>query len=256
MAVLAYILGAVVLVSVCSLIGIITLIVTQKKLGKILFVLVSFAAGAMLAAAFFDLIPEALEHAGPDAVFLSVMAGIVAFFVLETFLFWYHAHGHEHTGKHRHHHKTFLPIAYLNLIGDAVHNFLDGVIIATSFLASIPLGIVASLAVIFHEIPQEIGDFSILIYGGFSRGRALFFNFLSALTAVLGALAAYYLGTTVEHATEWLVPFAAGGFIYIAAVDLLPELRKSLDVRRSLLQLLFFGIGVLAIWLVTKIFAH
>jgi zinc and cadmium transporter len=261
MSLLAYILGSVVIVSLVSFVGVITLIVQPLLLQRILFALVSFAAGAMLGAAFLDLLPEAIEHS-PDGVFGAVLAGIVIFFILETFLYWYHCHSgkcerHSNIREDRKAHSHILqPFTYLNLVGDGVHNFLDGIIIATSYLVDIPLGIVTTLAVIFHEIPQEIGDFGVLIYGGFTRGQALFYNFLSALTAVLGAVLAYYFATTIEHFTEWLVPFAAGGFIYIAAVDLLPELHQTQKFKRATLQLVFFLLGIGVIWAVTKLFVR
>ncbi len=149
-----------------------------------------------------------------------------------------------------------MPLTYLNLIGDGVHNFLDGVIIATAYLVSIPLGVVTTLAVVFHEIPQEIGDFGILVFGGFSRFKALFYNFLSALAAVAGALIAYYFATTTQYVTNWLIPVAAGGFIYIAAVDLLPELHQTTNFKKAITQLVFFLLGIAVIWLVTQLFAY
>jgi zinc and cadmium transporter len=266
MSVLAYILLSVILVSLVSLVGVLALVLRPVLLNNILFILVSFAAGAMLGAAFLDLIPEAIEHAAESGhagdIFGYVLLGIVVFFVLETFLYWYHCHGgkcerHTHATAHGKGHKhAKLPVTYLNLIGDGVHNFLDGVIIATSYLVSIPLGIVTTLAVVFHEIPQEIGDFGILIYGGFSRMQALTYNFFSALTAVAGAVIAYYFAATVEHFTEWLVPFAAGGFIYIATVDLLPELHQTQNFKRAATQLAVFLLGIGVIWTLTKVFAH
>jgi zinc and cadmium transporter len=179
---------------------------------------------------------------------------------LETFLYWYHCHNgrcerHTHIKGNKAHHHAKEPFTYLNLVGDGVHNFLDGVIIATSYLVSIPLGVITTLAVVFHEIPQEIGDFGILIYGGFTRGQALFYNFLSALTAILGAVVAYYSATTITNLTDWLVPFAAGGFIYIASVDLLPELHQTPKFKKAVLQLFFFLLGIAVIKAVTSIFA-
>jgi zinc and cadmium transporter len=266
MSVLAYILLSVIIVSIVSLVGVLTLVLRPALLNSILFILVSFAAGAMLGAAFLDLIPEAIEHAAESGhagdIFGYVLFGIVVFFVLETFLYWYHCHGgkcERHTSATAHgkgHKHTKLPVTYLNLIGDGVHNFLDGVIIATSYLVSIPLGIVTSLAVVFHEIPQEIGDFGILVYGGFSRMEALAYNFLSAITAIAGAVLTYYFATTLEHFTEWMVPFAAGGFIYIAAVDLLPELHQTQNFKRAAIQLIFFLLGIGVIWFVTAQFVH
>ncbi len=257
----AYIIISVLAVSLVSLTGILTLVMRPRLLDKLLFALVSFAAGAMLGAAFLDLLPEAIEHS-PNGVFTYVLGGIVIFFVLETFLYWYHCHSgkcERHSsisGSHAEHHHVKMPFTYLNLVGDGVHNFLDGAIIATSYLVSVPLGIVTSLAVVFHEIPQEIGDFGILIYGGFTRWQALAYNFLSALTAVVGAVLAYYFAGTIENFTEWMVPLAAGGFIYIAAVDLLPELHQTTNLKKATLQLFCFLLGIGVIWTVTKVFAH
>lgn len=259
MSVLAYILISVFIVSLVSFVGVLALGLSPRRLQSIMFALVSFAAGAMLGAAFLDLLPEAIEHS-PDGVFSSVLAGIVLFFVLETFLYWYHCHGgkcerHSHiAGDKKQHHRVKLPYTYLNLIGDGVHNFMDGVIIAVSYLVSIPLGLVTTLAVVFHEIPQEIGDFGVLVHGGFTRGEALLYNFLSALTAVLGAVLAYFFSTTVQNLTYILIPFAAGGFIYIATVDLLPELHQTQNLKKASLQLFFFLIGIGVIVLVTHFF--
>lgn len=261
MSTLAYILISVLIVSMISIVGALALVLEPKRLQKLQFALVSFAAGAMLGAAFLDLLPEAVEHS-PDDVFGTVLAGIVTFFVLETFLYWYHCHSQQcerHSyirGEHKTHKHVKEPFTYLNLIGDGVHNFLDGAIIATSYIVSIPLGIITSLAVVFHEIPQEIGDFGILIYGGFTRTQALTYNLLSALTAVAGALIAFYFATTIENIKNWLVPLAAGGFIYIASADLLPELHQALNFKRAALQLLFFLLGIAVIWTVNAFFGR
>ncbi|MEM4246897.1 MAG: ZIP family metal transporter [Candidatus Woesearchaeota archaeon] len=255
---LLYILASVLVVSIVSLVGVLTFALNKKTLNNILFILVSFAAGALLGAAFLDIIPEAVEHA-KDGIFGLVLAGIVFFFVIETFLYWYHCHSMQ-CERHSHirggHHHVKLPFTYLNLIGDGVHNFLDGVIIATSYLVSIPLGIVTTLAVLFHEIPQEIGDFGILIYGGFSRLEAIAYNFLSALVAVVGAVVAYFFSTLIENITPWLLPFAAGGFIYIASVDLLPELHQQQKFKKTIIQFVFFALGICVMWALTKFVVH
>ena len=167
-----------------------------------------------------------------------VVTGIFFFFVMEKFLYWRHCHD----GK--------CPVhifAYLNLIGDGIHNLTDGMV-AASFLVSYSLGFATTLAVIFHEIPQEIGDFSVLMYGGFGKKRALTYNFMSALTAVAGALIAYYLASYIQSVEQFLVPFAAGGFIYIAATDLMPELHKRTQAKESLIQLatILTGIGLMS----------
>lgn len=236
--ILVLILLTVFLVSLISLIGIFSLLLNEDVMNKILFITVSFAAGSLLGAAFLDLLPEAVEEID-KGIFNYVLIGILAFFLMEKFLYWYHCH----KGKCDVH--TF---TYLNLIGDGIHNFTDGIIIATSFLISVPVGMVTSLAIILHEIPQEIGDFGILIYGGLSRARALFYNFISSLSAFLGALIAYFfLSRATENFAPFITAFAAGGFIYIACSDIIPELHKEKDVKRSFLQfvLLLTGMGII-----------
>ncbi len=233
--------------SAISLVGVFFLPVRTKIFHKILNNLVSFAAGALMAASFLELIPEALELAGDNAqsVLSYTLAGVLLFFVIEQFLLWSHCHH----GKCEVH--TF---SYLILLGDAVHNFVDGVIIATSFVASVPVGITTGLAIIFHELPQEIGDFSILIYGGIKRTKAIIYNFLSSLTAFAGALLAYYFRDIIFGMNSYLLALAAGGFIYIASADLLPELHRERVPIRSLTQFLSLIFGVLLIWLVGVVF--
>lgn len=248
--VLAHILVSVFLVSLVSFIGVITLYMRPKLLDKVLFGLVSFAAGALLGAAFLDLLPEAFEQTGRP-IFVYALIGVIVFYMIETFLYWYHCHyGHHH--HHAAHHKVH-PFAWLNLIGDAIHNFVDGMIIAAAYIVNVPIGIATTIAVVLHEIPQELGDFGILVFGGLSRKKALFFNFLSALTAVLGALAVYYFSMIFNNISQFLVPFAAGGFIYIASADLLPELHKERNIQRAFTQLCFFLLGVAIIWVMTVI---
>ena len=212
------------IVSLMSLVGAFTIILNRHLLEKIVMVFVSFAAGALIGSAFFHLLPEALEEGGP--VFFMVILGIIVFFIIETYLHWYHCHaGHIH--KHGNKHKCPIkPMGYLNLFGDAVHNFVDGMIVASAFIVSVPLGIVTNLAVIFHEIPQELGDFGVLLYSGFSRPRALLYNFISASTVILGVIVTYVFAETVDNVTPYLVPFAAGGFLYIAMTDLMAELKE------------------------------
>lgn len=252
--VLAWILGSVFIVSVLSLVGVLALFFHPKLIKKFILYMVSFAAGAMLATAFFDLIPEALEANGTGALGLVLM-GIMIFLVAETLLYWYHCHDSRcdvhPKGKRKGHKHDKMPVAYLNLAGDAIHNFFDGVIIAGAYLASIPLGIVASIAVIFHEIPQEIGDFGVLIFSGFSRYQALLYNFICALTAIVGALLAYFFATAIEGLSAALLPIAAGGFIYIAAADLVPEVHKQEDFKKAALSLFWFFAGVGIMWVVS-----
>ncbi len=232
---LIYILSATVLVSLISLIGIFTLGVKTKTFDKILVLLVGFAAGALIGGAFLHLLPEALERCGCDLVFFYTLIGFTVFFLMERYLYWRHCH----EGVCDIH--TF---TYLNLIGDGVHNFTDGLIIAAGFVTDLRLGIVTTLAVIFHEVPQEMGDFGILVYGGFSKSKALFFNFICALTAVLGAVIGYILSGITENFSLFLIPFTAGGFIYIAASDLIPELHKQKDSKRANAAFVAFILGL------------
>ena len=235
-----YSLVSVAIVSLIAFVGILTFSLKEEKLGKILLYLVSFAAGGLLGGAFIHLLPEAVERFGFNvSVSLSVLSGIITFFILEKLIHWRHCHIPT-SEKHPH------PFAYMNLVGDGVHNFIDGLIIAGSYLVSIPLGLTTTFAVILHEIPQEIGDFGVLVHGGFMRRKALFMNFLTALTAVVGAVVALSVSIFVENLTLFLLPVAAGGFIYVASTDLIPELHKgSYETKKSLLQLISFVLGIL-----------
>jgi zinc and cadmium transporter len=233
-----YALVAVIVVSLISLVGAFTLSMKEDMIRKYMYLLVSLAVGALLGDAFIHLIPEAFETASePMSVSLLVIAGIVIFFVLEKFMHWHH-HGDDTEEYHVH------PVGKLVLFSDGVHNFIDGVVIGISFLVSIPVGIATTIAVILHEIPQEIGDFAVLLHAGYTRKRALWLNFLSALTAVLGTLLAFALGETGEAFINWVLPIAAGGFIYIAVADLIPELHKTKKPGHSISQLIALLIGV------------
>jgi zinc and cadmium transporter len=241
-----YTLLSVIIVSLISLVGVFFLGIKQEKLGKILIYLVSLSAGTLLGDAFIHLIPEAYrKNVNSNFISLYILSGILAFFVLEKFIHWRHCH---ELPSENHPH----PFSYVILIGDSAHNFVDGMIIAASFLASVPIGIATTTAVIFHEIPHEIGNFGSLVYGGFSRAKALFFNFLSALAAIIGALAVLAVNLDIAKISNFLVPFAAGGFIYIASTDLIPELHKSTGNSRSMVQLSLFlaGIGIMLFLLV------
>jgi len=244
---LIWILGSTVVVSLISLIGVFSIAINEKLLNKILFLLVGFAAGALIGGAFLHLIPEAMEEVGIQTVFAYLMLGFILFFALERYFYWRHCHD----GICDVH-----AFSYLNILGDGLHNFMDGIIIAVSFTASIKLGIVTTLAVIFHEIPQELGDFGILVYGGFGRTKALMFNFFCALTAILGALLGYLLANRIETVSPILMAITAGGFIYIAASDLIPELHKVSEIKRSNLALLFFILGVAFMLLAKTIHLH
>jgi len=237
---LLWIIGSASLVSIISLIGVLTLAVRDEDLNRILLGLVGFSAGALMGGAFLHLVPEALELGGSTIVFSYVILGFILFFLLERLLYWRHCHD----GRCDVHIFT-----YLNLIGDGIHNFVDGLTIAASFVAGIQLGMVATIAVISHEIPQELGDFGVLIYGGFSKTKALFYNLLSALTAILGAFIGYLVSSYAENFVVILVPLAAGGFIYISGSDLIPELHKELEAKKSMLSLGSFLAGILLMWI-------
>ena len=177
---------------------------------------------------------------------ISVLAGILLAFVIEKFIHWHHCH-HTHSPEclKEHHANQIQSFAKMNLVGDSVHNFIDGLIIGGSYLVSFPVGVATTLAVILHEIPQEIGDFGILLYGGYEKKRALFLNFITALAAVAGAIVALFASTYIPNLTQFLIPFAAGGFIYIAGSDLMPELHKETDFKKSFIQLVAFVLGIL-----------
>ena len=242
---LIYTILSVLVVSLISLIGIFTLSLKKEFLNKITLLLVGFAAGTLLGVVFLDLIQEIEFESGP----LFILIGIILFFVIERFIHWHHCHDRECEFK------TTKALGYLNLIGDAVHNFTDGVIIAAAYLVNIELGLVTTIAIAVHEIPQEIGDFAILVHSGFSRKKALFYNFLSALTAVIGALITY-LAASLLNIIPFLIAVAAGGFIYIAVADLLPELHRETSTKRLLVQFSFFILGIIIIWLFINLFPH
>jgi len=253
--VLEFVVGATIVVSLVSLVGVLLLWLNEKTLNRFLLFFISFAIGAMLGAVFLDLLPEAVETVGVQVACVYALAGIVVFYVVEKFLHWHHHHeSHRSEGETRKHVHSF---GYLNLFGDAIHNFVDGALIAASFLAGFPLGVVSTIAVIAHEVPQELGDFGVLLYSGFQKNKALLFNFLTALTAVAGALVAFFAGFSME-ANALLIAFAAGSFVYIAATDLIPELHKHEERRmlRSMAQVVALLFGIVVIWLVGVFFEH
>lgn len=233
---LIWILAATMLVSVISLVGALTIWLNKKIFDKILILIVGFAAGTLIGGAFLHLLPEAMEHAKSEQVFLYALIGFTLFFVMERYFHWRHCH----EGVCDIHAFT-----YLNLFGDGIHNFVDGLVIAASFVTDFRLGVVTTFAVIFHEVPQEMGDFAILLYGGFTRTRALFFNFLCSLAAIFGAITGYALSNIIGNVSIFLISFTAGGFIYIAASDLIPELHRQKSPRRANIALLTFIFGLL-----------
>ena len=242
-----WIFGSVILVSVVSLVGVVMLSMRKEMLKRLILYLVSFAAGTMLGGAFLHLLPEAVEEYGfvPEVSF-SLLAGIMVFFVIEKIIHWHHCHRVEPCE-----HKS--AFGYMNLVGDGVHNFVDGLVIAGSYIVSIPLGITTTIAILFHEIPQEIGDFGVLIQSGFSTKKALAYNFLIALTAVAGAGAMLLVNASVENIGLYVLPFTAGGFVYIASSDLIPELHRETGAKKSFKQLFALLLGILVMFLLTSL---
>lgn len=239
--------GASIVVSLISLIGIFSLLLKENLLNKLLFILIAFAAGGLIGGAFLHLLPEALEQTGSSIVFPYLIIGFIFFFILEKYLHWRHCH--EEACK-------IHAFTYLSLIGDGVHNFIDGLVIGASFLLGIKFGIITTLVIILHEIPQEIGDFGILVYGGFTKFRALYFNFLIALTCIAGAAAGYFISAYIKDFSTFLIPFTAGGFIYIAACDLIPEIHKQPELKKSALSMLAFLTGIAFIFLARILPCH
>ncbi len=266
-------------IGMLSLVGIFMISLKDNTLDKILFVLIAFATGTILATALFDLIPEALHHleelnAGganlnETILFTMVVGGYVVFFILERFLYWFHGHAHQNENKlvcYDHLDETIdkslgkgkviKNFALLNLIGDGLHNFLDGVVIMVAFLSGIGNGVVVTLAVLFHEFPQEIGDFGILLYGGFSKRNALLFNFLSAMVAMLGGVFAFFLSEIFDSFNFFFLAFSGGGFLYLASTELMPELLKQKDLKKSIYQALIFIVGLIVILTLITILPH
>lgn len=232
--------------SIISLIGGIVLLKNEKFAVRISHFLASFAAGSLLGTAFFDLLPEASEKAGEINIFAWTLFGMIIFFLLERSIYWFHHH-HEHQGG------TAKPITFLIVFGDAVHNFIDGIVIAAAFLVDIQLGIITALAVGAHEIPQEIGDFGILLHNGVTRRNVLLLNIVSAFTAMLGALLIFFLKDSVNGILPVFLAITAGFFIYIASSDLIPEIHKQVNKKHAFFETLLLIIGVIAIWILVTV---
>ena len=233
-----YTLSSVFVISLVSFIGLVTIFVKPHRLQATVFIVVGLAVGAMMGDAFIHLLPESFRLAGYSlGVSLWCLAGILSFFVLEKFLLWRHDHAAEHT--HPVH-----PVGYMNLVADALHNFIDGALIGASYLVSVPIGLATTLAVLLHEIPQEIGDFGVLLHAGFSRSRALWLNFLTAAVGIAGAVLALLMGSRLHDFSAGMLPLAAGGFIYIAGSDLVPELHKEREPPQAMVQMVSISVGI------------
>jgi zinc and cadmium transporter len=227
----------VVLVSLFSLAGLVLFRLRGLAARYVIVALVSFSSGTLFGDAFIHLLPESVEkHGFSISISLFVLAGIAASFVVEKFIHW----RHEHSSSP----ERIEAFAYMNLLGDAVHNFIDGIVITAAYLLDIRVGLATTIAVLLHEIPQEMSDFGVLIHGGFSRNKALLYNFVTAGIALLGLGVTVALSQTAEQLVWVLPPFAAGGFIYIAGADLIPQLHKEKGPKSALMQLFFFLLGI------------
>ncbi len=239
---------SVLVISLMSLVGILFLLVNRKFLDKIIMFLVSLSAGSLFGGVFLHILPEVVEKNGfTIPISLSILAGILTFFIIEKIICWRHCHIPT-SNSHPHH------LAPINLIGDAVHNFIDGLIIAAGYMVDVNVGLATTIAVLSHEIPQEIGDFGVLIHAGMSKGKALLFNFMSALTSVLGAIVGLLLGAASTSFAVIILPFAAGGFLYIAGSDLIPELHKEYGMGKAMVHLFALVLGIMLMLVVRLVF--
>ncbi len=253
-----YTIVATLLISLLSLVGIFTLSLSEARLHRILNFLIAYSAGTILGASLFDLMPEAVELVEEHIVFPLIAFGFVFFLFLERGLYWYHGHGHTHEiSEHEDHEmgqtKSF---AYLNIIGDFVHNFIDGMIIAASFINGVTVGIASSIAVAFHELPQEMGDYGILVYAGLDQKKALWYNFAAALSIVVGGVFGSFFISMVEELSGWMVAFSAGAFLFLSASELIPEIHDDNDWKKSLIHVVILVLGMLTIYSLGFIFPH
>ena len=247
MHILAWIVLSGLLMSALALIGSVALLLKQSTLQRITLPLVAFAAGTLLGGAFFHMIPASVTKSSSDiSIYIWILAGFSAFFALEQFLHWHHCHRESADCKQ--------PLTYLVLLGDGIHNFTGGLAVAGAFMISVPLGITTWLAAAAHEIPQELGDFAVLVHGGWTKKKALLLNVLSALTFPLGGIIAYFASQRFD--VSFLVPFAAGNFIYIAASDLVPEVNKHHEITTNLIHFTSLVTGILALFLIKVFLGH
>lgn len=230
------------MVSLVSFVGAVGMVLVRKSLQSWLFLLVSFAVGVLFGDVFLHLLPESFEAFGDSlAPSYFVLIGVLLFFLIEKFIRWFHCHNSEDDHAHRHH-----SLATMNLAGDGLHNFIDGLLIGASYLVSIPVGIATTVAVIAHEIPTEIGDFGVLLHSGMPARKALLFNFYSALMAAVGVVVVLIIGSSVESFSAYLMPLTAGAFLYIAGSDLIPELHHhNPGMKHAFGQLVAIVAGVL-----------
>jgi zinc and cadmium transporter len=225
---------------------------TIHALGRVVHHLVSLSAGVLLATALLHVLPEAFESqkASPQSLFATLLAGLIFFFLLEKAELYRHTHHHEGDGHHHHHHFDRQQAGrggWSVLVGDSIHNFCDGIIIAAAFLTDPQLGLITSLAIIAHEIPQEVGDYIVLVNAGLSRGRALLYNAISGFAAVLGGVIGFFVVGPWEALFPYLLVVASSSFIYVAVADLIPQLQHRLSIKDTVVQLAWLLAGMLII---------
>ena len=238
---LLWIIAITLLDGILALVGAFGFLMKKDTLAKVSFVLVSFSAGALFAGGLFHMLSESLLQMSSMEAFSYLVVGFILFFIIERVLRWHHCHEQDECKTH--------PFSYLILVGDSVHNFIDGLVIAASFLVGIPFGIITSILIIGHEIPQEIANFGVLVYGGFSRTKSLLSNFAVQLTAIIGGLVGYFFVGSGGLST-YLLPFAAGGFIYIATSDLIPELHREENTKKATISFIILLLGIIfMVWL-------
>ncbi len=242
--VLVYILASTFLISALSVFAALVLAYNPQLLKKVVFHLVGLSTGTLLGGAFFHLLPEALETQSFDSVSVVVLGAFALFFLIEKLLHWHHCHDGD---------CTVHAFGYMNLIGDAIHNFVDGLIIAGAFMVDIRLGVVSSFALVFHEIPQELGDFGILTYAGFTKKKAILYNLGVAVTSVAGGLVGYLFFGAVPLLVGLLLPFAAGSFLYVSASDLIPELKRETSFKKSLISFCLFIAGIILMYVLANL---
>jgi len=247
-----YTIVSVIVVSLISVFAILPIFFKKKTSHRFLLFLLSLSVGALLGSVFIHFFPEIISQGYHLETAVYVLSGFLLFFVLEKLIHWRHNQKCIHDPRHCGHGHAY-HLAPLNLIGDGIHNFIDGLVIAGSYLVSIPLGIAATVSIIFHEIPQEIADFGVLLYSGLTKAKAIFFNFLSALTAILGAIVGLILAGKSSNFSYFIIPFAAGSFIYIAASNLVPELHRHCKLKDNFIHFFAILIGIAIMILITFI---
>jgi len=244
---LIYIILSALTISVLSLGFVIIISIKEKILNDILVYLVALSAGALIGGAFLHLLPEAIEESENENIFLIILAGFITFYILEKVLHCHHSH------KEGHHVHTF---HYMSIVGAVIHSFIDGLIIAASFVISIPVGVATFIMVASHEIPKKIGDFGVLVYGGFEKKKAIMINFILSLGVLVGGIVGFIISREIDFTTEYLLPIAAGGFIYVGAADLLPEIRKESDTKKSIIILEIIAVGMMLMWVLKVVFEN